>query len=371
MTESRTWDDMIIIVLNSITLFMHLFYSAYSFVTSWLIVFQTILFIFWLFINQRRADHYFFSLLSVNVLALMSVLINGGGSGSILVLFNASMMLYLSIYIINGMRIRKLLCLGYIALTVIWMFKSGTDLYNPNTVGLIAVFGVIFMDWAFSGFKMPKLLKIVLFSIFVLLTLYMVFDKSDSRNCIFAIVIYLFIVNLVPNKLLIKKSIYNIIFIFLTVGSLVWTKVLIYLYQHSVTINLFFSSKRFYTGREIIWIEVWKLLRDSWLFGMGTHQSLNSFVKFNLHNSMLNLLSAYGILTSIAFIILLYLAYKSMVKRVILYDDRFSKISLVAFITIMLHGFNELTLFSAAFLAPMIVLFSIPIKDGNILSRTK
>jgi O-antigen ligase len=199
----------------------------------------------------------------------------------------------------------------------------------------------------------------------------MIFEKSNSRNSIAAIAVYIFVVNLMPNKLLIKNLINKSIFLFLTVGSLVWTKIVIYLYQHLILIKLFFSNKHFYTGREIIWDEVWDLLKSSWLFGLGTHQSLSSITTFNLHNSMLNLLSAYGLLTAVAFIMLAYAVFKNMVNRLEKYNDRFSKISLAAYITIMFHAFNELTLFSTTFLAPMLALFSFLADYGDDLKAIK
>lgn len=365
MIKIKTWDGMNIIVLNGITLLIHVLYPAYFFITSWLIFFQTIVLVSWLLKHREIEAKYFFMFLMVIALAFISVLINGGGYGSLLVVVNTSLMLYLSMSVTISIRTRRFACSGYIILTFIWMLKNGVGLYNPNTVGLIAVFGVIFMDWALSASKIPKLIKFILFSIFTLLVFYMIYDKSNSRNSIIAIAIYIFVVNLVPNKLLIKKPIYKLIFLFLTVGSLVWTRAVIYLYQHSVPIKLIFSDKHFYTGREIIWGEIWELLKSSWLFGLGTHHSLSSIPTFNLHNSMLNLLSAYGALTAVAFIIFLYTIFKNMVNRVEIYKDRFSKIPLVSFITIMFHGFNELTLFSITFLAPILVLFSLLAEYGD------
>ncbi len=369
MIKTKMWDNMNLITLNGITLLIHVFYSTYSFFISWLIVFQTIVLILGLLIHKKIK--YIFMLSMVIIFAFIAVLINGGGYGSLLVIVNTSLMLHLSMSVTISIRTRRLTTISYILLTVIWMFKQGVGLYNPNTVGIIAVLGVIFMDWALSDFKIPKLIKVILFSIFMLLVFHMIFEKSNSRNSIAAIAVYIFVVNLMPNKLLIKNLINKSIFLFLTVGSLVWTKIVIYLYQHLILIKLFFSNKHFYTGREIIWDEVWDLLKSSWLFGLGTHQSLSSITTFNLHNSMLNLLSAYGLLTAVAFIMLAYAVFKNMVNRLEKYNDRFSKISLAAYITIMFHAFNELTLFSTTFLAPMLALFSFLADYGDDLKAIK
>lgn len=358
MTRFEIQSDIPIIVLNFITLISCMSHMVYAFVTNWLIVFQTIVLVFWLFRYKKVTTRYFVLLCLVSAFSCIAIFANGGGYGSILVIINVTLMLYISTIASFSKSTRMAMFAGYTLLGIFWLLRSNIGLYNPNTIGLIALFCLVFFDQGLCDIKLPPLMRALLSLLFTLLIFVMLIEKSRSRASIAAIVFYLLATNFVPIKWLTNRYIYNTVFLLLTVGSLIWTQVLVYFYQNDISVSLFFSTKNFYTGRERIWSEVWPALKNSWLFGIGTKYTLTSFPTFNLHNSMLNLLAAYGVLTAVPFVFFLYAIYKNLINRLADHNDRLAKISIIAFATLLIHGFNELTLFSTMFLAPMVALLS-------------
>ena len=147
--------------------------------------------------------------------------------------------------------------------------------------------------------------------------------------------------------------------LFCTFGSLALTKIYVYLYNASITINLIFSTKRFFSGRELIWIEMWNELDKHWLTGVGSQYNMASLVNggFNVHNSILNFWAVYGVIVFILALGIIFYKFYDMYKKICFRAIKLSYVGMCCIFVLFIHAIAETTLISSMFYGPILTLF--------------
>ena len=157
------------------------------------------------------------------------------------------------------------------------------------------------------------------------------------------------------------KFVYWTMVSILTVGSLAWTQLYVYMYKTNIILDLKFSAKRFFTGREQIWIEMWNALDAHWLTGVGSGYQMASFMDggFNVHNSMFNFLVVYGIIVFLLILSALLYKFKDIYIKIRFNGETLSYIGMCAIFTLFIHALAEVSFISSVFYAPILTLLCI------------
>ena len=186
--------------------------------------------------------------------------------------------------------------------------------YNPNGAACIVFYlCMILISLSNAVFNNYKIKRIV--NILIIITTIINIYKYNCRNITIVLIGLgiISLVNLVKFFNNNKKRLVNTIFLLITIGSLLITKAYIFLFQHGMSINLsFFRQKDFFSGREIIWINLYNGLRNNILFGIGTKSIW--FPNNGAHNYMLNVLSLFGVPHFLVFMFLIYNYLKKLFK---------------------------------------------------------
>ena len=314
------------------------FISVYNSSVSLLVEFIIMVLIFVLNLKKILKDHVTVALLIFSVLlGLLSVFLTHGGEGSILNLIR--FLLGITVFSIveptkKHQKHLKLLCVilwlyCLILSPFIWsLYKEGDAFYNPNTIGdalfftstilihfvcskrKFYIFGIIFLT--LGGILLSQCRSALVAEILYLLFLYVPFLRK--------------LVNKIRMTALYGVTIYGVIF------PIIFTKLLS---GSNLSLTLTYSEKGLYTGREIIWGQMLKLLddsRDGYLLGLGTKNIVSSgYMVSNYHNWYLGVLYTFGIPVFILYFLIVIRA----AKKIVSYD------MFCAFLGIMILGFFE------------------------------
>lgn len=266
--------------------------------------------------------------------------------------------MYLSTCIkLNNYSVRWI-SIMYIVLSYYWLIIGEISSYNPNTIGIIALLGVCF-SFVFSSTLHSPYFKILITVTSILISFLLYKNISHSRTCFICGVLMLTFAWFIPSKIFSCKLIYWITGLLCTLGSLILTKVYIYLYNANIAINSAFSSKHFFSGRELIWIEVWKELDKHWFTGIGSQYNMTSLINggFNVHNSILNFLAVYGLVVFILILGIMFYKFKDMYNKIYFKTKNLSYIGMCCIFILFIHAFAETTLISSMFYGPILTLF--------------
>lgn len=351
-----TLQEFIIFFLNLITILVCINYNLYTLSNSYIGLIQAFLLFVLLIIEKKIKIYFILYILIVFILAFIGITVNNGGIGSLIILFNFIAFTYISTYIKISKNFILFICFEYILLLFYWFFKGEPNNYNTNTIGLIGMFGFMY-GIIFTKVVNSKIVSYILVPILFLVTFFLQKDIAQSRTSLICVLLFFSLVYFVPKKLLYNKAIYWTTITILTLGSLVWTKLYVYLYKINpdMYIDFYVTQKRFFSGRQLIWKEMYEALEKNIFFGVGSSYKMTSFKDlFNMHNSILNFLVVYGVPIFILVILLIFYKYKKVFKNK---DNEKSFLGLCAMFIIFIHSFAEVTLVSSTFLGTLFTLF--------------
>ena len=351
-------NEIIILFLNLVTILACLNYTIYETFVNYLVAIDTSCMLAILFTNFKINKRFLIYLIILLIVAVFSCIINGGGIGSLFVLLNFVLLVYTSTFVIISQKWVKLFSVLYILLLLYWSFFGELSLYNPNTIGIIALMGVCF-GIIYSSTLKSKKIAVVFVAVILLVSYQLETEISQSRTCFICGILLTLIVYFLPAKIFSAKPIYWSICIVLTIGSLFWTRLYVYLYKNSIDITLGFSTKNFFSGREAIWIEMWRELESKWITGVGTGYSMNAIVSkgFNVHNSIFNFLVVYGIIVFVLLMVLIFYKFKDQFNKIEFKKLDLSFIAMGCIFIIFIHAFSETTLISSLFYGPIFTIF--------------
>ena len=273
------------------------------------------------------------------VLLFASVInISSFGIGSILTIVRFLLFMLL----VTKIEIKKIyvpfMLLLFIVQLVLMRFVD-LSLYNTNTVGLVYMtLGVYILLLINPGNKRSWLVSL-------LITAYIEYQiwLSDSRTCMAAFM--LFVVGLMSSKYVLRsKLILVLIMCALTIGSMIYVRTYVYLWENNlvdqdiVKESMDATGKRVFSGRERIWQECLQLLSEKPLTGTGSKIKLKSFVEVNLHNSMLNFFVIYGYVVGV---LVMYMIIRTVLDLQPYMRNRRVRNSVVAFMSFLFVAFSE------------------------------
>ena len=270
------------------------------------------------------------------------------GFGSYIILFSfLFQILFLSIVNLDPLE-QKIVC--YLAICFLWLylFLPITKDVNPNSIGQC-----VFSYGIASSLFFPKDAKgkaIFFFHSILVISGILV---SESRMALAAYFFYIFL-RFTPKKILSTKPILLLLTLMLTIGSLLYVFVYTYLWWNDYDISFLQdisaekTNKHIYSGRQLIWLEVYNLILEYPILGFGSKFQIQSFDSMNIHNSILAMIGIYG---SIIGGICMYLLIKVTYSLRSFLSDTFVWNCFCGFCASLLMAFNETYLLNYSFIA--------------------
>lgn len=233
-----------------------------------------------------------------------------------------------------------------------------TDLtaYNTNTVGLVFMTLGVYITLLVNPQKKVTWIILTLFVAYIEYQIWL----SDSRTCMVAFLLF-YIGQFIAKPFLKNRLILLTIMLFMTVGSLVYVRTYVYLWEENLVAteivqdSLESTGKEIFSGRQKIWQEALGLLDEKPLIGTGSKITLKSFLNVNLHNSMLNFFVIYGYLVGL---LVIYLIIRIVMDLHDYMEDKEITNCVVAYISFLLVAFSETNLFVLSFMSVLCLMMA-------------
>ena len=120
-------------------------------------------------------------------------------------------------------------------------------------------------------------------------------------------------------------------------------------------IKLPFFYKNIFSGREQIWYEVWEILKDQLLTGIGSGRELRSFFEYNIHNAMYDILAVHGVIVFAGSIAIIWNRLKMAGERLDTRDPG-KMCAIAAIFAIFIESFIDMDLMWADYSPVLLIL---------------
>lgn len=210
------------------------------------------------------------------ILLLMSLLKNRS-FGVVITYLNMCMFLILlnnlsfSLRQVQIIRVLTIVLLGALISTfrfrwkygILWVY-DGYDNINLNTYGillLVLYFNVVSL---IGLIVKKKLVRDIAFVIATVVALYYIW-QTECRSALISV--FFLVVIIFIERVNYKK----ILFLLVLAGVIV---PIVYISSYEILGNFQFLGKSLYTGREVVWLHTWEIIKDAPILGSGTSESL-------------------------------------------------------------------------------------------------
>lgn len=260
----------------------------------------------------KEKDREIYVLLVLSVLVMVNMYIVKSGLGAFAAFGNFILIWYMSKYIRLSARQLSVLSALYLALWLFWaILDDSYNLaykFNTNTGATFFIFTL------FGAFYLLKKLadKRELYGLLIVIAFVRGVNLAlwhRARGAFIMIGAFLFFYYLLPKGFWKSKNWYAALWGLATIGSLVFVVGYTMLGQTGFNIPIPFFYKNLFSGRQLIWGEVLSRFVKQPLTGFGTGFELDIYKELNVHNSMLNLLTVYGV---IVFIGILWFVFRRL-----------------------------------------------------------
>lgn len=311
----------------------------------------------------KKKDKEIWILAAVVIVTGVNLLVIGSNKGCFFVAANFALVWYLSDKILLTEKQIKALQIAYFALLMVWflvaypIFFSNYDAmaYNTNTAATFTVFTLLccyglLKEW----YHKKEIMGLLLVMIIVRTAQLVVWHRA--RGAFIMFLAFLFFFYAFPHKWWDSKKVFRRAYWLLTVGSLFFVAAYTAIGQLGVNFKLPFFYKNVFSGRQLIWLEVGRMFIRQPITGIGSGYTLDTFIEYNLHNAMYDLIAVHGILV---FVGILYIVYRRF--------DGFRRISnkntmvicaLSAVLAVFLESFFDVDLIWADYAPNMLFLLA-------------
>ncbi|OOF21182.1 hypothetical protein BZJ19_16680, partial [Salinivibrio proteolyticus] len=216
----------------------------------------------------------------------------------------------------------------YISFNLVFLFLQWVDVggnfkvwllpnMNPNVMGFFVCLNLLLLIY-FVGSRCGLILKSI--SLLLIPLAFFLIFVSTARSIWLALAICL-IIYTVMQSLISNRSIFNVLAFLVTFLLLFFPHIYIYLSESTlgIQIDTFVSdvtNKRFFTGREVIWQEMYKGLGDSVFFGMGMGATNSDIgLRSSSHNLYMSFFFQFGVVGVAFFLLSFFLVIKNAVRN--------------------------------------------------------
>lgn len=253
-------------------------------------------------IKRRHNKSEFLFLCGTIIYMIISIVLTGGGMGSVLTFSLAMMLLSMLADVQFTMEQRRELsvlcyCINiYIFFYSIkyasnWKYYMLNDI-NPNTLGMYLMF--TFMLWD-NLYHIKNKWKYRILFVLILIVTFKGMLNLQSRGTMVAVVLFL-VLKSVPLKIFKSDLVFPIAMGIMVVCT-VFPFIFLNLYKNNF--EFVFLGKSLYTGREKIWTTMFEQLNNtkrSWLVGLGSKAQIRVRHGQNIHNDYFATIVNFGLI---------------------------------------------------------------------------
>ncbi|MCR5773731.1 MAG: hypothetical protein K6G42_01475 [Lachnospiraceae bacterium] len=311
-----------------------------------LIIFVALALLFFLNVDWtgrlKKKDAVLITMTAALVIAVINLFIIGSNKGCILIITDFLLLLYIAPHVKLTDLQYKVMAFFFLCMYGVWFVHDMEFSYNTNTGATYTVFSLFA---ALILLRYLSLKKEILgyFTVLALLrtgTLVMWHLARGAFSALFFFMcFYMLFLIFDPAK---HKKLYAFLSAFAVFGSLLFVWAYVALSRTGYNAKMPFFYKNVFSGREDIWTEVWNMLRQQPLLGIGSGFSLESFFEYNMHNAMYDILIVHG------FIVFALSAFVIISRLLLLRDnigkDHYSLIAGSAVFAIFFESFIDMDL---------------------------
>lgn len=338
--------NIFIIMIYTITIFQFFIKNIYENYIYFYIV-QLLMMLFMILFNNKigKETIKFLMFIILNCIYIFFVICkNNGGIGSIIIYIG----MFINLYWIKDIKFNKTTNKYlYILFFILGMFfslnaRAMTKNYllnhvgfNPNLSAQIILYCAIYINILGERIGINKTHKALINFIFLFGIIF-----TESRSSLIAM-LFLMLMLLLGNKRLSIKKV-KIIFVCIVILGISIPYIYVNMYKNDVDLTIPFTKKDLYTGREVIWSNIYEYMKesDNLLFGIGSKQALGDryIDTIDAHNIYLAALNNYGIIATIIFYTAIIIG---IFKGINLIDKKENFKIIAGFISIFICGFFE------------------------------
>ena len=330
-----------------------------------LIIFVALALLFFINVDWVRQlkgrDTILIAMLLALGLASVNLFIIDSNKGCILVLADFLLMLYTAPHVRLTKPQYRTLAVFFLVMYGIWFVHDMEFSYNTNTGATYTVFTMFaaFIIIAYLAKRKEIFGYLVVLVLLRTGTLVMWHLARGAFSALFFFICFYFFFMLWRPE--IHKKTFAFISAFAVFGSLlfVWAYVALSKTGYNAQMPIFY--KDIFSGREDIWTEVWNMLIEQPLLGIGSGYELKSFFEYNMHNAMYDILIVHGV---IVFIISAYLIIRRLTgMRMRVMKSTYTHIAASAVFAIFFESFIDMDLMWADY-APVLIFLLVTVYSG-------
>lgn len=313
----------------------------------------------------KDKDREFFFIVILLVIIGLNLIIVHSGFGAYFTAANFALILYASDKIVLSKKQVLYLSFVYMTVLVIWLVPLYPDYFGNydssfalNTNGAAtfstytALCALILLQYFFEKYKWVELLIVLLFVRLIRLALW-----HRARGAFIILTCLILFFYILKGRFLSSKKVYYAILTFATFGSLLF--VLVYTLLGKTGFNVFIPVfyKNIFSGRENIWYEFFTYFAKKPLTGIGTNLTIQSFVEFNVHNAMYDILAIHGIIVFVMTMILLFRRFISFREKAL--NNKLILLAVCILLSVFFESFIDMDLIWADYSMNLIFLLAV------------
>lgn len=317
------------------------------------------------FTALKNKDKEFFFISALLLIIGINLVIVNSGFGAYFTAANFALILYASDKIILSKKQIVFLSGVYMSLLLFWLvilypsyFGNYDASFALNTNGAAtfstytALCALILLAYFYEKNRWIELLIVLLFVRVIRLALW-----HRARGAFIILSVFILLFYILKGRFTNSKKIFNAMTVLATFGSLAF--VLSYTLLGKTGFNMFIPIfyKNIFSGRENIWYEFFTYFIHKPLTGIGTNLTIESFVEFNVHNAMYDILVIHGVVVFAMTMILLFRRFNSFREKAS--KNTISLLALCVLFAVFYESFIDMDLIWADYSVNMIFLLAV------------
>lgn len=299
------------------------------------------------------------------VIIMINLVIVNSGFGAYFTAANFALIIYASDKIILSKKQILFLSAVYMGVLLFWLvvlypgyFGSYTASFALNTNGAAtfttytALLALILLEHFFTKNKWVEFLIVLLFVRVIRLAIW-----HRARGAFIILTLFILFYYVLKGNFIQNKKIYTVLISLATVGSLLF--VLLYTLLGKTGFNMFLPIfyKNIFSGRENIWYEFFTYFIHKPVTGIGTNLTIESFVEFNVHNAMYDILVIHGLVVFVMTMILLFKRFLAFREKAM--DNKLALIALLILLAVFFESYIDMDLIWADYSMNLIFLLAV------------
>lgn len=313
----------------------------------------------------KEKDKELFFITALLIIIGVNLILVNSGFGAYFTAANFALILYSSDKIVLSKNQVLFLSGCYMALLLLWLvplypsyFGDYDASFALNTNGAAtfttytALCALLLLEHFFVKNKWVELLIVLLFVRIIRLALW-----HRARGAFIILTLFILFYYILKGNFINSKTVFTVVLSFATVGSLIF--VLFYTLLGKTGFNLFLPIfyKNIFSGRENIWYEFFTYFAKKPLTGIGTNLTIQSFVEFNVHNAMYDILVIHGVVVFVMTMGILFKRFLSFREKAA--SNKLVMLALCVLISVFFESYIDVDLIWADYSVNLIFLMAV------------